>query len=175
MKHTIFCFSAAFSLLAVSALAADTAKIDQHVLSKMHHGNKEEIELSKLAAGRSETNGVKEIADQMIQGHGKADLLVKMTAKKAGVKLQEPVVPENDDERQAAKNDKAEIAKLKSLKGADFDAEYESYMIAAHQKTIAELNTVLPQVGPETHDLIQKLLPDFQMHLDMFNKLKNPQ
>jgi putative membrane protein len=173
MKILALFVSTAF--LTASSVSADVAltKIDQHVLSKIHQGNLTEIEMSKLAEGRSQTNGVKELANDMIQGHGKADIEVKMTAKKEAIKLQEPFVAENDDERQAVKEDHAEIMKLKLLKGAEFDAEYESVMITAHKKTISDLNAILPTTGKHTHALIEKLIPDFQMHLAMINKLQS--
>jgi putative membrane protein len=151
--------------------ASDTTKMDQHVLSKMHHGNQMEIEMSKLVAARATTNGIKEYAEHIIQDHGKADIEVKMTAKKEGVELKAPT-PMNDEEKQAMKDDHAEMTKLKSLKGAEFETEYENAMAAGHQKTITELNGVLPKVGTDTHALIEKLLPEFQKHLDMINKLK---
>jgi len=66
------------------------------------------------------------------------------------------------------------MAKLRNLKGAEFDREFVNAMVSDHRKTIARLTSARSQFkDPDTIALVDKLLPTLQQHLSMAEKLQS--
>lgn len=85
-----------------------------------------EIESSKLAEQRAD-EATKKFAAQMIADHTKTSAELKALAPKANVE-----VPTALDSSHQSKLDK-----LKGLNGADFDKEYDSMQIDAHEDAVS--------------------------------------
>ena len=80
------------------------------------------MELSKLAAANSSSNGVKKFAASMVKAHTENNAKLASIARSEGLD-----VPKSLDAEHAALK-----AKLSTLKGADFDRQYEDAMRADH-------------------------------------------
>lgn len=121
-------------------------------------GNMAEIRLGKLAAERGSSSQVKQFAQQMIEGHTKANEQVKKVAEQKGV--QEP--KELD-----AKHKEVED-RLSSLSGAEFDRAYMEHMVKDHQEDVDAFTAQSKNSKDESvRNLASTLLPDLQKHLQM--------
>ncbi len=83
--------------------------------------------------------------------------------KKLGVK------PEESDTSRALKSGaKENVAKLKGLKGAQFDKAYAEHEVAYHQQVLDAIDKVLipGAKNAELKDLITKVRPAIVAHLD---------
>jgi len=75
---------------------------------------------------------------------------------------------------QAMAAHKAEVDKLRTLKGPEFDREYTRLMVQDHQKVIDKLTTARSRISdPELTGLVDKLLPTYKQHLAMAQKLQD--
>jgi len=145
---------------------------DQLVLSKIHHGNVEEIKAAKLALKKSSLEEVKNAANQIIKDHSAADVQVKDIAKADNIRLLVPLPPQNADEKKAMAEDKVGMNDLKKAEGVAFDTEYQKMMIADHKKDIAELTDVQPKLKNENvRDLVASLIPKFQHHEQLLSEI----
>jgi putative membrane protein len=85
-----------------------------------------EIESSKLASARADASS-KQFATKMISDHTETSAELKAIAPKAGVEI-----PGALDSSHQSKLDK-----LKGLQGADFDREYDSMQVDAHENAVS--------------------------------------
>ena len=75
---------------------------------------------------------------------------------------------------QAMAAHKAEVDKLRTLKGPEFDREYTRVMVQDHQKVIDKLTTARSRISDtELTGLVDKLLPTYKQHLAMAQKLQD--
>ncbi|MDW9547112.1 DUF4142 domain-containing protein [Sinorhizobium meliloti] len=88
-------------------------------------GGMAEVDLGKLAAGKSETGAVKDFANRMVTDHDAANDKLKQLAEAARMPL-----PEKPDAEHAAIKER-----LQSLSGEAFDIAYIKAEIVDHQKT----------------------------------------
>jgi putative membrane protein len=123
----------AFSMLLgivaiVSAGQKSLGKADAAFLQTAAQRQESEIQLSQLAAERSEREQVKHFAQRMIQDHTKANQEISKLAAALGLALSE------------AKNDAPHRTKEKlfSLSGRAFERAYLKHEMAEHQKNVSE-------------------------------------
>jgi putative membrane protein len=148
------------------------SSVDQLVLSKIHHGNVDEIKAAKLALKKSNLEEVKNAANTIIKDHSAADVQVKDVAKADNIRLLVPLPPQSNDEKKAMAEDKVGMNSLKKLEGVTFDTEYQKMMIADHKKDIAELTDVQPKLKNENvRDLVASLIPKFQHHEQLLSEI----
>ena len=86
------------------------------------------------------------------------------------------VKPEpNDTSRSLQKGGDENIAKLKKMKGAEFDKAYVEHEVAYHQAVIDALDkTLVPSASnAELKDLLVKVRPAFVAHLDHAKHLQS--
>jgi putative membrane protein len=79
------------------------------------------------------------------------------------------VKPEDNETSKSLKKGAAEnVAKLKKLKGKEFDKEYVSHEVAYHQAVLDAIDkTLIPSAkNAELKGLIEKVRPAIQAHLD---------
>ena len=91
-------------------------------------GDMFEIESSKLAAGKSANKDIKSFAERMVKDHSASTKKIN----EASVKGKAGVTPpaELDGEH------KAKLAVLRNASGAEFDKQYVSAQIEAHEKAL---------------------------------------
>ena len=143
------------SALGVSPSTADFVKMA--AISDMF-----EIESSKLAAERAD-DASKKFAAQMIADHSKTTAELKAMAPKAKVEL--PVAMDSAHQ--------GKVDKLKDLKGADFDKEYDSMQVDAHEDAVSMFERYAK--GGDNAELktwAGQTLPHLKHHLEMAKALR---
>lgn len=145
-----------------TARAASSGQMaEQQFLSRLAHDNESEIDMAKVAKDQASSPRIKKFADQLIRDHEQAGDLVKDYAKKKNIDLKESSAGMATKDR-----DKAELNKLKQLKGAEFDREFTRQMVSDHEKTIKEVTTARTQFkDPELTKVLDQLLPKLKQHL----------
>lgn len=121
-----------------------------------------EIESSKLASARADASS-KQFATKMISDHTETSAELKAIAPKAGVEI-----PGALDSSHQSKLDK-----LKGLQGANFDREYDSMQVGAHENAVSLFERYAK--GGDNAELkafAAKQLPHLQEHLRMAKDLR---
>ncbi len=121
-------------------------------------GSLAEVELGKLAVGKSPNPEVKAFAQKMIDDHSKAVEELKQLAAQKKVMLPPDVRPAH----------KQLMEKLSKLSGADFDKEYVKAMVEDHEKDVAAFeNASKTGADADVKAFAAKTLPTLKMHLEM--------
>jgi putative membrane protein len=124
-----------------------------------------EIAASKLAETKAGSADVKTFAAQMVKDHTKSTADLKAAAAKAeGNPIPASVMTSEQQ---------ANMTKLQGLTGADFDKEYVSQQVAAHENALAALQGYA--AGGDSaplKDFAGKTATVVEGHLDMAKKLQ---
>jgi putative membrane protein len=161
-------FSTRSALLAVLAAAilpvyAQQGPTDPQIAAIVVTANQVDIDAGKLAKSRTKSKEVSKFAQQMITDHSGVNKQATALVTKLKVKP-EP----NDTSRSLQKGGDENIAKLKKMKGAEFDKAYVDHEVAYHQAVLDALDkTLVPSASnAELKDLLVKVRPAFVAHLD---------
>ena len=86
-------------------------------------------------------------------------------------------VPATEAEKTAHDETMAAMTKMKTLKGAEFDREFLTMMVAEQDKEVARIDTSVEMVkNPEITTLLNNLKPTLQRHADQARELqKSPE
>lgn len=123
-----------------------------------------EIESSKLAQQRADDKS-KQFAPKMIKDHTETSAELKGLVQAGKVKA---TLPTTMDSAHMSKLDK-----LKGLKDADFDKQYDDDQIAAHKDAVSLFQRYANRgEDPELKAFAAKYLPHLQDHLKMAEDLK---
>ena len=125
--------------------------------------NQVDIDAGKLAASMAANPEVKKFGEQMVTDHTGVN---KQAADLAG-KLK--VMPADNPTSQSLKaGGEKNVAKLKGLKGAEFDKEYVDHEVAYHQAVLDAVDkTLIPGASnAELKALLVKVRPAFVAHLE---------
>jgi putative membrane protein len=149
--------------------AAGAAPTDPEIAAIVVAANQVDIDAARVAKMKTKNKDVKEFADTMIRDHEGVNKQAKELVTKLKVKP-EP----NPTSKSLIDGGKENLAALKKLKGAEFDKEYVDHEVAYHQQVLDAINnTLLPNAkNPELKDLVQKVAPAIQAHLDHAKKLQ---
>ncbi len=135
---------------------------DLAFLSDAAPGGLAEVELGQLAAKQATSAGVRQFAERMVADHTKAGADLKALAQQKKVMLPMEANPK----------DKQEMDKLSKLKGADFDREYVTAMVAAHERDVKAFESEANgAVDADVKAFAAKTLPTLKEHLRMINDL----
>jgi putative membrane protein len=99
---------------------------DHSFLMKAAQGGLAEVRLGELAKGKASSDKVKELADQIVKDHTKANDSLKPIAEKHNMPM-----PTTLDAKHQALYDR-----LNGLSGAAFDRAYVDEMVKDHQKDV---------------------------------------
>ncbi len=175
MKKLITCALAA--LLAGPAIASADSKTkisdaDLQVMSQMHHVNQVEIDMGKVAETKGNTPAVKAYGKLLVTDHTSADKDLTALAKKHGQTI--PMFkPANEADQKDEKDDKDMAAHIKTEKGAEFDKDFLSMMVAGHEKVLAKLDSAAGAVSSdELKEVITNVKPTVQKHADQARDLQ---
>jgi len=155
----------AASLLALASalsLAQGSAPNDAQIAGIVVAANTVDIEAGKLAESAAHSKEVKEFGKRMVTDHTGVNKQAGELAKKLNLK------PEESDTSKALKDGgKANIAKLKGLKGAAFDKAYVDNEVTYHQTVLDAIDkTLLPNAkNAELKGLLEKTRPAIDAHL----------
>jgi putative membrane protein len=125
--------------------------------------NTVDIDAGKLAQKKGSNKEVRAFGKQMATDHAAVNKQATALAKKLKVK------PEaNDTSASLKKGGDENLAKLKKLKGKEFDKAYVDNEVAYHQAVLDAVDkTLIPSAkNAELKALIEKVRPAFVQHLD---------
>lgn len=178
MKTFAFILTAALGMSS-AAYADKAAKLsdgDAKIVAHFHHVNMMETELGK-SAQKSGTPTIKGYADALVTDHTSSDKDLTAFAKNHGLSSIPADKPMTDADREAEKDMTANIAKLKTVKGADFDKQFLTMMASDHDKELAKIDTAIgTATDPDLQAWLKATKPVLQRHADQARDLqKGPQ
>jgi len=149
---------------------------DTKIVAHLHHVNQMEITLAKQAQKQG-TSRVKDYANTIITDHQSSDRDLTALAKDHKVATIPADKPQSDADRQDEKDMTVSVARLKTLKGADFDKEYINMMVSGHDKELTRIDTSMTAANDaDLKSLLQATKPVLQRHADAARDLqKSPQ
>jgi len=156
-----------FVLAALAAFAlsaqAQGGPSDPQIAHIVVTANQVDIDAGKLAKSRSKNKEVDKFAQQMITDHSGVNKQAVALAKKLKVKPED-----NDTSKSLKKGGDDNIAKLKKLKGKDFDKAYVDQEVGYHQAVLDAIDkTLVPSArNAELKELLVKVRPAIAAHLD---------
>jgi putative membrane protein len=163
MKTSFKLLTAALMSLSASASFAQAAgPNDAQIAAIVVTANQVDIDAGELAKSSAKSADVKKFAQLMITDHGG----VNKQAVELVTRLK--VTPEeNDTSRSLKQSGEANIARLKTLKGAAFDKAYVDNEVAYHQAVLDAVDkTLIPSAkNGELKALLVKVRPAFVAHL----------
>lgn len=151
------------SLLTAVSFAQSGAPNDAQIAGIVVAANTVDIDAGKLAKSKSKNKEVKKFAQTMITDHTGVNKQASALVKKLNV------TPEESDTSKSLKESGAtSLAKLKDLKGKEFDQAYIDNEVAYHQTVIDALDkTLIPNAkNEELKTLLVKVRPAFVAHLE---------
>ena len=166
-----------FSLIALLALpavlllpapAAAQALDDPTIVAIFDAANTADIETGSLAAKRAQSKEVRDYGAMIAHDHEAVCQMGRDLAKKLGVT---PTPPAGDA---SAKTQAEAMATLRAKHGADFDRALVEHEVAFHKSVIDAIQTtLLPAIqNPELKALVEKVVPAFQAHLLVAQRLE---
>jgi putative membrane protein len=168
---TISLRSLAFMLLAAPALVlAQQGPTDPQIAQIVVTANQVDIDAGKLAKGKTQNKDVKAFAQQMITDHTAVNK--QATALVTKLKVKPEPNPTSDSLKKGGDESNA---KLKKLKGAEFDKAYVDHEVDYHQQVLDAIDkTLVPSAkNEELKALIVKVRPAIAAHLDHAKMLQS--
>jgi putative membrane protein len=161
----------ALALAALPAFAlAQGGPTDPQIAQIVVTANNVDIDAGKLAKQHTKNKDVKAFAQQMITDHSAVNKQATDLAGKLKVK------PEPSPTSEALKKGGDEnMAKLKKMKGKEFDKAYVDHEVAYHEQVLEAIDkTLIPSAKNEQlKDLIVKVRPAIAAHLDHAKHLQS--
>lgn len=159
---------ATFTLCSSTAFA-QSAPDDAQIAAIVVAANQVDIDAGKLAGKMSKNAEVKAFAKQMVTDHTGVNKQAVALVTRLKVKPQE-----SDTSKSLKQGGKENIAKLKGMKGAEFDKAYVGHEVDYHQAVIDALDkTLIPNAkNAELKDTLVKVRPAFVAHLEHAKSLQ---
>ena len=183
MRIKTFMLIAALGLPAIAAAddtktkASDKEKpaklstADLAIVTHVHHVNVMEIDLGKLGQKHGSA-AVKRYGEQLVRDHGASDKAVIGFAKARGTAVIAPEKPDTEADQKQAQASMDRIAKLKTLKGADFDREFLTMMAEDHDREVKRIDAaILATTDADLKKLLEADRPVLQRHADNAREL----
>ncbi len=147
-------------------------EVDTQIVAHQHGVNQDEITLGKLAQANSSAPAVKKYGATLVKDHTAGDKDIIAFAKAKGI----PAIPADASETEAGKKDKADmVAKLKTLKGAEFDHMFIDMMAAGHDKEVTRITADIAQATDKNLvTILTKTKPVLQAHAKTASGLQKP-
>jgi putative membrane protein len=155
---------------AASRLGPAGGPSDRQITGVMIAANQVDIDAGKLAKSRSKNKEVVAFAQSVIADSTAVNKQTFELMKKLKVKL-----TESDTSRSLRGSGKETLAKLKELKGEDFDKAYADNQAAYHQQVLDMIDTdLIPSAqNAGLKDLLAKVRPAMAAHLDRVKTLQS--
>ena len=157
----------ALASLAVTGVAFAQKVSDAQIAQIVVTANSIDIGNGKIALQQSKSASVDEFANLMIKDHTAVNNNATALVTKLGVK------PEPSDTSKSLQSQSdTEQAKLKGLKGAEFDKAYLENEVAYHKQVLGAITDVLiPNAqNAELKKMLVDVKPAFQAHLEHAEK-----
>ncbi len=172
MKTSILISALALSY-AIAAHAegpAAAGPTDPQIAAIVVTANSVDIDAGKAAAAKTKNAEVKKFATQMVTDH----TAVNKSAVDLVTKLK--VTPEENETSKSLKSGGQDnLAKLKGLKGMEFDKAYVNHEVVYHQAVLDAIDkTLIPSAqNAELKALLVKVRPAFLAHLEHAKHLQS--
>lgn len=116
-----------------------------------------EVESGKLALDKSKDASLRKFAQNMIDGHSETSQQLMLVAGTVGASPPTAMAPPHS----------AQLDKLRSLSGTEFDREYAAQIgVAAHQEAVALFERAQREASnADVRAFAEKTLPDLRQHL----------
>ena len=172
MRSTI---AAALALITASAALPDATlraqaegPDDPTIVAIFDAANTADMETGALAEQQGSSREVRDFGAMLVRDHN----AVRQQGRDLAAKLGVTPTPPKDD--QSAKDHAAAMARLRGLKGAEFDRAFLQHEAAFHQAVISAVqSTLLPAIdNQELKALVEKVAPAFQAHMRMAQELE---
>jgi putative membrane protein len=164
MKNIVSALTASlFALVTATSFAQPGGPSDAQIAGIVVAANTVDIDAGKLASSKSSNKEVKAFAERMVTDHSGVNQQAGALVKKLNV------TPEESDTSKSLRKDGADtLARLKNLKGKEFDKAYIENEIAYHQAVLDALDkTLIPNAkNEELKNLLVKVRPAFVAHLE---------
>jgi putative membrane protein len=148
---------------AVSGTPSTASKSDVSFIKHAVGDGVAEVRLGKLALDKSSNDGVRKLAQLIVNDHTKANDDLRTLAHGKQVMLPTP-----------ASDDEANVAPFKDKDGAKFDQAWADTVVKDHQKAIAMFTTEKRQAqDPDVRNFTDKRLPVLGKHLQMARALQD--
>lgn len=138
------------------------ASADRQFAMKAAQGGLAEVELGKLAEANAQNDQVKSFGERMVKDHSAANDKLKQVASAEGIQLPTTLGPHQKD-----------VDKLKSLKGAQFDAQYMTHMVSDHRKDVKEFEKEAKSGHGDIKQFASDTLPTLREHLSLAQSTKS--
>jgi putative membrane protein len=136
---------------------------DQDFARKAASGGHLEVELGRMALGKSGNADVRQFAQHMIDDHSKANLQLSELAQREHLQLP----------RAAEGKDAETIKNLSGVSGADFDRRYMDTMVDDHRQDIADFQRQASQgQNSQLKTFAQSTLPMLNQHLQLAEQVQ---
>jgi len=154
---------------AEGAKPAKTVKLtakELQVAAHYHELDQKEVDLGQTALRISHSAGVRAYAEMLIVDHSDGDKRITALVKARGQTI--PVEKQVTEAAKIAKiEDKAKVAKLREMKGNEFDTAFVQAMIDGHERELSMVDTFAAKVtDAELRDEVQARKRTLQHHAD---------
>jgi putative membrane protein len=171
MKHLLNILAASvFALVSAPSFAQSAAPTDAQIAGIVVAANTVDIDAGKLAMSRSKNKEVQDFGKRMVADHTGVNKQASALVKKLNV------TPEESDTSKSLKQDGATMmAKLRGLKGKEFDQAYVDNEVTYHQTVLDALDkTLIPNAkNEELKALLVKVRPAIAAHLDHAKQMQS--
>jgi putative membrane protein len=152
-----------FACATTAAFAQSGGPNDAQIAGIVVTANQVDINAGKLAEKKAASPEVRKFAKQMVTDHSGVNKQASELAKKLKLTPQD-----SDTSKSLKEGGEANVAKLKDMKGADFDKAYVDNEVGYHQAVIDALDkTLIPSAqNAELKALMVKVRPAFVAHLE---------
>jgi putative membrane protein len=131
---------------------------ERQFIIKTAQNNMAEIELGRTGVEKASNSDVKQFAQKLVDDHSKVLDELKSLASSKGIDLPSDVTAKH-------KSDKEHLMKYS---GAEFDKNFMSHMVKAHQAGVSDFRqTSKKATDPDVKSLVDKTLPTLEQHLEM--------
>jgi len=145
-----------------SAQLPSNAIQDKDFVHSALEGGMAEVQMGQLAAQKGSSDDVKQFGQKMVQDHTQMGDQMKQVAQQLGV----------SEPKGLSKKDKAEVAKLSSLSGPEFDKAYIAAMLKEHKKDLSDFRAEAQNTqNPAVKQLAQQGAQMIDQHMQMAEQL----
>lgn len=152
--------------------AAKLADADVKIMAHQQHVNKMEIDLGKLAQ-KNGSAAVKNYAEALEKDHTTANKDLMAFAKQRKLAAIPADKPQTEADKQEHKTMMASVARIKQIKGPEFDREFLTMMVQDHDKELAKIDVAIGNAtDPDLQALLKAVKPVLQRHSDQARDLQ---
>ncbi len=132
------------------------ANPDQDFINKAAQGNRAEIQLGQLVAGKTKNPSVKQFAQMMVKDHTDALSKLQLVAQSKNLTLPDSMADDAKDLE----------SKLSKDQGKQLDKDYMAGMVQDHQQDVQEFQDATQNLkDPDIKQWATSTLPTLQKHL----------